>query len=61
MHNWSADINYPNSRSCPMIGSFLLGFIFCDGRERDIIYHIQMLVDWLIFLGFHIVTTGNVF
>jgi hypothetical protein len=24
--NWSASINYPHSRACPLIGSFLLGF-----------------------------------
>jgi hypothetical protein len=24
----------PHSRACPLIGSFLLGFTYCDGRER---------------------------
>jgi hypothetical protein len=28
-------ISYPHSRACPLIGSFLLGFTYCDGRERE--------------------------
>jgi hypothetical protein len=33
--NWSEGISYPHSRSYPLIGSFLLGFTYCDGRERE--------------------------
>jgi hypothetical protein len=33
--NWSAGISYPHSRACPLIGSFLLGFTYYYGRERE--------------------------
>jgi hypothetical protein len=33
--NWSVGISYPHSRACPLIGSFLLGFKYCDGTERE--------------------------
>jgi hypothetical protein len=33
--NWSTGISYPHSRACPLIGSFLLGFTYCDVRERE--------------------------
>jgi hypothetical protein len=38
-------------------------YTYCDGREMesDNKKHIQMLVHWLLLLGFHIMTTGNVF
>jgi hypothetical protein len=32
---WNAGISYPHSRACPMIGSFLLRFTYCDNRVRD--------------------------
>jgi hypothetical protein len=31
----SALTGVPHSRACPLIGSFLLGFTYCDGRERE--------------------------
>jgi hypothetical protein len=46
--NWSAGISFPHSGACPLIGSFLLGFISCVGRARK---RIQMLVHWLLFSG----------
>jgi hypothetical protein len=59
--NWSAGICYPHSLACPLIGSFLLEFTYCDGRERkatEISYSdARSLVTF--FWGFHIVTTGN--
>jgi hypothetical protein len=48
------------SRTCSSIGSFLLGFTYCDDREKDSDINI-MLVYWLPFLGFDIVTRGKVF
>jgi hypothetical protein len=61
--NWSAGISYPHSRECPLICSFLLGFTYCDGREREsdriIIFRCSFICFFLP--GFHIVTTGNVF
>jgi hypothetical protein len=60
--NWSAGISYPHSRTCPLIGSFLLGFTYCDGRERksdrNVIFRCSFIGSFLP--GFHIVTTGNV-
>jgi hypothetical protein len=60
--NWSAGISYPHSRACPLIGSFLLGFTYCDGREREsdrnVIFRCSFIGSFLP--GFHIVTTGNV-
>jgi hypothetical protein len=32
--NWSASISYSHSRACPLTGSILLGFTYCDSRER---------------------------
>jgi hypothetical protein len=61
--NWSAGISYPHSRACPLIGSFLLGFTYCDGREREndgnIIFRCSFIGHFSP--GFHIATTGNVF
>jgi hypothetical protein len=60
---WSAGISYPYSRACPLIGSFLLGFTYCDCRERKsgriIIFRCSFI--GYFFMGFHIVATGNVF
>jgi hypothetical protein len=57
------DISYLHSRAYPLIGSFFLGFTYCDGREwdsnRNIIFRWSFI--GYFFLGFHIVTTGNVF
>jgi hypothetical protein len=33
--NWSAGISYPHYRACSLIGSFLLGFTSCHGRETE--------------------------
>jgi hypothetical protein len=61
--NWSAGISYPHSRACPLIGSCLLGFTYCDGREsesdRNIIFRCSFI--GYSFPGFHVVTTENVF
>jgi hypothetical protein len=61
--NWSAGISYPYSRTCPLIGSFLLGFTYCYCRERKsgriIIFRCSFI--GYFFGGFHIVATGNVF
>jgi hypothetical protein len=61
--NWSAGISYPHSRSFPLIGSFLLGFTYCDGRERErgrnIIFRCSFIGN--LFPRFKIVTTGYVF
>jgi hypothetical protein len=54
--NWSAGISYQHSRACPLIGSFLVGFTYLDGRERESCSSTDYF-----FLRFHIVTTGNVF
>jgi hypothetical protein len=61
--NWCAGISYPYSRACPLIGSFLLGFTYCDGRERECDRNIIFRCSFIdyFFLGFHTVTTGNVF
>jgi hypothetical protein len=60
---WSAGIIYPPSRECPLIGTFLLGFTYCDGRgrenDRNIIFKCSFIGSF--FLGFHIATTVNVF
>jgi hypothetical protein len=32
--NWSAGISYPHSTACPLTGSFLLGFSYCDGATE---------------------------
>jgi hypothetical protein len=57
---WSAGISYPHSRACPLIGSFLLGFTYCNGREREsdrnVIFRCSFIGSF--FSGFHIVTTG---
>jgi hypothetical protein len=60
---WSAGISYPHSRACPLIGSCLLGFTYCDGRERESDRNIIFRCSFIgsILPGFHIVTTGNVF
>jgi hypothetical protein len=61
--NWSACISYPHSRACPLIGSFLLVFTYWDHRERksdgNIIFRCSFV--FYFFLGFHVVTTGNLF
>jgi hypothetical protein len=61
--NWSAGISYPYSRACPLIGSFLPGFTYCDGKERESDRNIIFRSSFIgtFFLGFHIVTTGNVY
>jgi hypothetical protein len=60
--NWSAGISSSHSRACPLIGSFLLGFTYCGGREMDsdgnIIFRCSFIGNF--FLWFHIVITGNV-
>jgi hypothetical protein len=52
-----------NFSSKKQIGSFLLGFTYCDRREREsdrnIIFRYSF--NGSFFLGFHIVTTGHVF
>jgi hypothetical protein len=52
--NWSAGIRYPHSWAWPVIGSFLLGFTYCDGREtdneRNIIFRCSFI--GYFFLGF---------
>jgi hypothetical protein len=61
--NWSAGISYPHCRACPLIGSFLLGFTYCDGRQsesdKNIIFRCSFIGSFLP--GFQIVTTGNEF
>jgi hypothetical protein len=61
--NWSAGIRYPHSTACPLIGSFLLGFTYCNGRKRENdrndIFRCSFIGYY--FLEFYIVTTGNVF
>jgi hypothetical protein len=61
--NWSAGISYPHSRACPLIGSFLLGFTYCDGREREsdrnVISRCSFIGSFLP--GFHIVIQGTCF
>jgi hypothetical protein len=61
--NWSAGISNPHYRACPLIGSFLLGFTYCGGRERKSIRNIIFRCSFIgnFSLGFHIVTTRNVF
>jgi hypothetical protein len=52
-----------HSRACLLICSFSLGLLFVTSEKgKAILCHIQMLGNWfLFFLGFHIVTTGNLF
>jgi hypothetical protein len=61
--NWSAGISYPHSRVCPLIGSFLLGFTYCDWRERESDRNVIFRCSFIGYFSpvFHIVTTGNVF
>jgi hypothetical protein len=61
--NLSADIRYPHSRACQLIGSFLLGFTYCDVRERESDRNIIFRWSCIAYLipGFHILTTSNVF
>jgi hypothetical protein len=61
--NWSAGISYPHSRACPLIGSFLLGFTYCDETERESDKNIIFRCSFIgyFFPGFHIVVSGNVF
>jgi hypothetical protein len=33
--NWSVGISYPHYRACPLTGSFLQVFTYCDGRETE--------------------------
>jgi hypothetical protein len=47
--NWSAGIKYPLARVCPLIGSFCLGFTYCEDRERNSDRNI--IVHWLLFSG----------
>jgi hypothetical protein len=56
--NWSAGISYPHSRACPLIGSFTLGFTYCDGRERESDRNITFRCSSIgyFFPGFHIVS-----
>jgi hypothetical protein len=51
--NWSAGISYSHFRAFPLIGLFLLGFTYCDGRERESDGNIIfiLLVHWLLFSG----------
>jgi hypothetical protein len=60
--NWSAGISYLHSRACPLIGSILLGFTYCDGSERESYSNITFKCSFIgyFFLGFHIATTGTV-
>jgi hypothetical protein len=61
--NWSAGISNSHSKACSLIGSFLLGFTFCDGRERESDRNIRFRSSFIgyFFPEFHIVATGNVF
>jgi hypothetical protein len=61
--NWNAGISYPHSRACQLIGSFCLGFTFCDDKERDSYGNIIFRCSFIgySFVGFHIVVSGNVF
>jgi hypothetical protein len=46
-----------------LIGSFCPGFTYCDDRERDSDGNIIFICPFIryIFVGFHIVVSGNVF
>jgi hypothetical protein len=59
----SAGISYPHSRASPLIGSFLLGFTYCDERERESNRNINFRCSFIgyFFPGFHLLTTVNVF
>jgi hypothetical protein len=61
--NGGTGISFPHSRACPLIGSFLLGFTYCDGIERDSDKNIIFRCSFIgyYFLRFYILTTGNVF
>jgi hypothetical protein len=61
--NWSEGMRYPHCRACPLIGSFCLGFTYCDDGERESDRNIIFRCSFFgyFFLVFHIVTTGNVF
>jgi hypothetical protein len=57
--NWSAGISYPHSRACPLIGSVLLVFTYCDGRERE---SDRNIIFRCSFIGYFLPgLTGNVF
>jgi hypothetical protein len=53
----------PHSRACPLIGSFLLGFAYCDGREGESDRNIILRCSFIGYFspGFHIVIKWNVF
>jgi hypothetical protein len=57
----SACSSYPHSRACPLIGSFLLEFTYCDGKEREndrsIIFRCSFI--GYFFLWIYILTSGN--
>jgi hypothetical protein len=62
IHIHAQCVSYPHSRACPLIGSFLLGLTYCDGRERESDRNVILRCSFMgSFLpGFNIVTTGNV-
>jgi hypothetical protein len=54
-----AGISYPHSRACPLIGSFCWGLLIVTTENGKAIEISYSLVPF--FVGFHIMTTGNVF